>query len=80
MQNNIESAPLTEKFNLINFTDSLICDLTLLRAGKITTKDAMARAELAKQVLRSIGLVVQAQKYLSDQAAPAKAINHEKQG
>lgn len=74
MQNNIESSPLTERFNLITFTDSLIHDLALLRTGKITAKDAMARAELAKQVLRSIGLVVTAQKYLSDSAKISQAI------
>jgi len=63
-----EKGPLTERFNLMDFTDSLIADLSALRAGQISTKDAMARAELAKQVLRSIGFVVTAQKYLSDRA------------
>lgn len=68
MNQGIDTSPLSERFNLMTFTDSLIQDLALLRAGKITTKDAMARAELAKQVLRSIGYVVTAQKYLSDSA------------
>lgn len=62
---------LTARFDLMTFTDSLIEDLQLLRSGKISVRDAMARAEIAKQVLRSAGLVVSARKYLSDAAKPA---------
>jgi hypothetical protein len=52
----------------MEFTDSLIVDLNLLRAGKISTRDAAVRAELARQVLRAIGLVVTAQKFIEGQA------------
>lgn len=69
-----ETGPLTERFNLLEFTDSLIGDLHLLRAGRISVKDAMARAEIAKQVLRSVGYVVTAQKYLAENAKPVKEI------
>ncbi|MDE2342734.1 MAG: hypothetical protein KGL63_04975 [Betaproteobacteria bacterium] len=62
---------LTTRFDLLSFTDSLINDLEQLRAGQISVRDAMARAEIAKQVLRSAGLVVSARKYLSDAAKPA---------
>jgi hypothetical protein len=71
MQNNIDSAPLTERFDLLAFTDHLIMDLAALRAGKISVRDAMARAEIAKQILRSVGYVITAQKYLLDSAKPA---------
>lgn len=60
--------PLTQRFNLMDFTDKLIDDLELLRAGKISIRDAVARANLAKQVLKSVHYVVTAQKYLSDNA------------
>jgi hypothetical protein len=56
--------PMTERFNLMQFTDSLIKDLELLRTGKISLRDASVRADLAKQVLRAVGLVVTAQKYI----------------
>lgn len=78
MQKEINTPPLTERFNLVSFTDSLIVDLNQLRSGKISVKDALARAELAKQVLRSIGYVVQAQKFLSDNAQPVQSITSEK--
>lgn len=73
------NGPLTERFNLVEFTDSLIGDLNALRAGRISVKDAMARAEIAKQVLRSVGFVVSAQKYLSENAKPIKAISAKEQ-
>ena len=63
--------PLTEQFSLISFTQNLIHDLALLRQGKISVHDARVRAELAKQVLRSLSLVVTAQKFLADNAKPA---------
>ncbi len=69
-----QAGPLTERFNLVDFTDSLITDLHMLRSGQISIRDAMARAEIAKQVLRSVGFVVSAQKYLSDNAKPIKEL------
>lgn len=60
--------PLTERFNLATFTDDLIGDLRQLRAGTITVREARARAELARQVLRAIHYVVTAQKFLMDNA------------
>jgi hypothetical protein len=65
------SAPLSERFNLAKFTDDLVGDLKALRQGKITVREARARADLAKQVLRSVHYVVTAQKYLAENATPA---------
>lgn len=63
-------APLTERFSLNSFTDDLIADLKLLRAGRISVKDAHARAELAKQVIRAIHLAVAARKFLEGVQPP----------
>ena len=65
-----EEGPLSKRFNLLNFTDSLIDDLEQLRAGKISTREAATRAELARQILRAVGLIVTAQKYMEGQAIP----------
>lgn len=62
--------PMTARFDLLQFTDDLIGDLTELRKGKISVKDARARAELARQVLRAVHYVVSAQKFLEQKALP----------
>jgi len=59
---------MTQRFDLLRFTDSLIADLELLRAGKISIRDAQARALLAKHVLRSVHYVISAQKFLAENA------------
>jgi hypothetical protein len=63
-----DEGPLSKRFNLLDFTDSLINDLNQLRSGKISIREAAVRAELARQVLRAVGLVVAAQKYIEGQA------------
>lgn len=63
-----EPGPLTQRFNLMEFTDSLIQDLQDLRENKISVREANARALMAKQILRSVHYVVTAQKYLGDNA------------
>lgn len=64
----IDPGPLSARFDLMVFTDSLIGDLQDLRAGKITVQDARARADLAKQALRAVSLIVTAQKFMAGQA------------
>ena len=59
---------MAARFDLMQFTDDLIADLRQLRAGEISAREAAARAELAKQVLRSVGLVIQAQKFIEARA------------
>lgn len=68
----LSTAPMADRFNLMEFTDSLIVDLQMLRAGKISVRDAAVRADLAKQVLRAVGLVVTAQKFLEGAAREVK--------
>lgn len=65
-----EPSDLAVTLNLVQFTKQLMDDLRLLRAGKISTRDAHARAELARQVLRSVHYIVNAQKFLSERALP----------
>lgn len=65
--------PLTKQFNLLEFTRALITDLQALRAGKISVPDARARAELAKQVLKTIAISLSAQKFLAASAQPVDA-------
>lgn len=62
------SGPMTARFDLLQFTDDLISDLSKLRQGKISIRDARARAELARQVLRSVHYVVSAQKFIERNA------------
>lgn len=63
-----DEGPLSKRFHLTMFTDDLIRDLDLLRAGKISIRDAAVRADLARQVLRAVALIVTAQKYIESQA------------
>lgn len=66
-----EPAPaqtLTEKFDLGDLVSSLVGDLRALRENKISVRDAHARAELARQILRGVHYVVTAQKFLEGNA------------
>jgi len=65
-------APITDRFNLMDFTDSLINDLKLLREGEISIHEAHARANLAKQVLKSVHYTIVAQKFMIEQAQLAE--------
>ena len=58
---------------LEEFACSLIRDLEELRAGKITIRQAKARAEIAREILRAFHLHIQGLRYLSGQAKPLPA-------
>ncbi|TCN30289.1 hypothetical protein [Sinorhizobium americanum] len=49
-------------------------DLVDLRSGKITSKEAQVRADIAKQIFNGLRLMVQAQRYLSGNAKSVPAI------
>lgn len=74
MQTNESVQPIIAGLNIEAFTLGLIQDLNDLRAGKIDVPSARARAELAKQALRAVGYVLQAQRLLVDRARTIKAI------
>ena len=66
-----ETNTLAEQFDLPGLIVGLVADLKDLRAGKISTRDAQARALLAKHILRGVYYLVQAQKFLEGRALPA---------
>lgn len=66
-------ATLVDHFDLGDFTRGLVQDLRDLRSGKITVRDARARADLAKQVLRSVHYVIQGRKAIEGAAKPVNA-------
>lgn len=49
-------------------------DLAALRSGKISVKDAEVRAQLAKQYMNGVRLVLNARKSLEQDARPAAAV------
>lgn len=54
--------------DLGRFTSDLINDLAKLRAGEITVGDARARAQLAREVIRSVQVQLQGYKVFADAA------------
>jgi len=63
-----EASPLGERFSLDEVINGLASDLRALRAGEITVDQARVRAELAKQLMNGVRLVINAQKHLEDRA------------
>lgn len=61
---------LTDQFSLDALIKSLSADLNALREGKISVRDAQARANLARQILRGVHYVVMARKFMEDGAKP----------
>lgn len=59
---------LSERLNLQDLIADLVGDLKQLRAGQISVREARARADLAKQILRGVHYAINAQKFLADQA------------
>lgn len=68
-----ESGTLGERLNLGQFVLDLANDLTLLRTGRISVREAHARAELARQFLRGVHYVVLAQKFIEGNATALPA-------
>lgn len=67
---------LAERLDLKDLVAGLVGDLRDLRAGTISVKEAHARAELAKQILRAVQYVIQAQKYLEGQLKALPGADH----
>jgi len=62
---------VTDKYSLETIVRGLADDLTALRSGSISIKDAQARAELAKQYMNGVRLVLNARNSLESQAKVA---------
>ncbi len=64
-----EISPVCDRLDLDNVIKGLCCDLTLLREGKISVNDAIARSLLAKQIFNGVRIYLSASKMLAG-AAP----------
>lgn len=67
--------PLTDtadQYSLDTIVKGIADDLIALRAGRISIKDAQARALLAKQYMNGVRLVMNARQSLEDHAKPAR--------
>lgn len=62
------ASSMSARFSLEAMINGLAGDLKDLRAGKISVEDARVRAELAKQFLNGVRLVVSAQKFIAQSA------------
>lgn len=58
------ATPLSDRLGLEGVIIGLVSDLDALRAGLISVEDARVRAEMSKQILNGVRLVVNAQKFL----------------
>ncbi|WP_230463306.1 hypothetical protein [Sphingobium sp. Cam5-1] len=60
-----------DRYSLDMIVKGIADDLVALRAGRISIKDAQARALLAKQYMNGVRLVINARKSLEGDARPA---------
>lgn len=67
-----ETAPVAERLDLDNVIRGLCKDLDLLRDGKITVNDAIARSLLAKQIFNGVRIYLSASKLLAGEARETK--------
>jgi hypothetical protein len=74
-----ESAPASETLGIDHVIRGLASDLEALRAGKISTQDAIARSLLAKQIFNGFRIYLQGARLLSDRAVPIAAPTREDQ-
>lgn len=58
------------QIELTEVTSGLIDDMKSLRAGKITNADARVRAQLAREILRSVHLQLEGIKLIESKARP----------
>lgn len=65
-----EISPVTDRLDLDNVIKGLTTDLELLRAGKISVSDAIARSLLAKQIFNGVRIYLSATKLLASNANP----------
>lgn len=72
-----DSAPISDRFSLDDVISGLAGDLSALRAGKISVTDALARAELARQIMNGVRLVVNVRKTLEREARQIESSNRE---
>lgn len=59
-----------DRYSLDSIVKGIADDLIALREGRISIKDAQARAELAKQYMNGVRLVMNARRSLESSAKP----------
>lgn len=67
-----EHETLAEQLNLSALIQGLAQDLHDLRANKISPREAHARAELARQILRGVHYVMNARKFIDQNLKPVE--------
>ncbi len=73
------TAPVADSLGLRDVILGLASDLRDLRAGKISTQDAQARAAVAKQMFNGVRLYLQAMRSLEGSAKPVTHATEESQ-
>lgn len=63
-----ELTPVADRLDLDKVIKGLSTDLELLRAGKISVNDAVARSLLAKQIFNGVRIYLSATKLLASNA------------
>lgn len=66
-----DASPISDRFRLDDIVTGLAGDLDDLRAGRISVQDAQARANLARQIMNGVRMVIAAQKFLEANLPPA---------
>ncbi|MDR3495340.1 MAG: hypothetical protein P4L82_12135 [Ancalomicrobiaceae bacterium] len=64
----VEAIRLSERYSIDAIITGLVTDLEDLRTGKISTREAQARAQLAHEIMRGINLVIRGQQILEQRA------------
>lgn len=63
-----QHASIPERLSLDDVILGLVSDLKGLRAGTVSVRDARARADLGREILRGVRLVIEAQKFMEGHA------------
>lgn len=63
-----DASPLGDRFSIELVIQGTADDLRDLRSGKIGVEDARVRAELAKQFMNGVRVMMNAQKFLEERA------------
>lgn len=67
-------ADIAPRVDLDEIIADLVGDLKGLRSGAISVKDARARAEIAREIMRGFRLVIEARKFLMANAKTVPGI------
>lgn len=66
----VAASDVSERLNLDEIILGLVEDLKALRRNEISVRDARARADLGREILRGVRLVIEARKFIAGKALP----------